>query len=470
MASYLLGGDLRRLDAHPGDRLGALLADQQLSAERAAREDVNRREAPDARSARGRARSRSSRRRSAPTAVAITVSEPPSTMLRADASALRAMCGLQAVERVDQHDRIGAARGEPPGLIDDRLDRRRPAASSEAAKLSAAAGARLPLAHSEISSGRTPASTTWTAALALGQRARELPERLGLARARRTDDHHPRALAERRQPLDRLQRRVLGPEREPLARERGRQIVEADAVGELRRGPAVDRLDPDQRRESLGAARRALGPRDPVAGHELAALDLRRRDVDVVVGRIGRRNADEARAVGEQLDDALDELLVARVPVLVGWRRAPGSAGRLGDAPAPASSPASASSSAAARPLVRVPRGAAAAPRGRRSSSSSARSWRVGFARSAPSSCVARLDAAPTSARRLGSSASRARRPLLGLARPRRRPADSAPPACRGSRRSARLGADGGNRRSKARRRSRAGRRAGCFQRGSIKY
>ena len=46
-------------------------------------------------------------------AVAITVSDPPSTMLRAAASALRAIGRLQAIERVDQHDGMGAAGGQP---------------------------------------------------------------------------------------------------------------------------------------------------------------------------------------------------------------------------------------------------------------------------------------------------------------------------------------------------------------------
>src|SRR5439155_20956889 len=42
---------------------------------------------------------------------------------------------------------------------------------------------------------------------------------------------------------------------------------------------------------------------------ELAAAHLRGRDVDVVVAGVGRRHAQEARAVAEQLDDALGDAL-----------------------------------------------------------------------------------------------------------------------------------------------------------------
>ena len=76
------------------------------------------------------------------------------------------------------------------------------------------------------------------------------------------------------------------------------QVLEARALGDLVGRAAVDGVDADQRREALGAPRRAHRAGDPVAGDELAALDLRGGDVDVVVGRVGRREADEAGAVG----------------------------------------------------------------------------------------------------------------------------------------------------------------------------
>src|SRR6185436_10478850 len=56
-------------------------------------------------------------------------------------------------------------------------------------------------------------------------------------------------------------------------------------------------------------------PRDAIAAHELASADLGGRDVDVVVGGLGVREAQEARAVGEQLDDALDGRLLVAVAV-----------------------------------------------------------------------------------------------------------------------------------------------------------
>src|SRR6185436_12601741 len=67
-------------------------------------------------------------------------------------------------------------------------------------------------------------------------------------------------------------------------------------------------------------------PRDAIAAHELASADLRRRDVDVVVGGLGRGEAQEARAVGEQLDDALDDRLGVAVAVAVPTATAPAAA------------------------------------------------------------------------------------------------------------------------------------------------
>src|SRR5215217_8610421 len=83
-----------------------------------------------------------------------------------------------------------------------------------------------------------------------------------------------------------------------LVRERGGQVLEARALGDLVGRAAVDGVDADQRREALGAARRADGAADAIARDQLAALDLGGGDVDVVVGRLGRREAHEAGAVG----------------------------------------------------------------------------------------------------------------------------------------------------------------------------
>ncbi len=56
-------------------------------------------------------------------AVAITVSDPPSTMFRAAARRLAGRLGVHPVERVDQHDGVGTAGGNPPRLVDHQLDR-----------------------------------------------------------------------------------------------------------------------------------------------------------------------------------------------------------------------------------------------------------------------------------------------------------------------------------------------------------
>src|SRR5947207_2092553 len=83
-----------------------------------------------------------------------------------------------------------------------------------------------------------------------------------------------RAAAERRQPLDRAQGRVLGEQGETLGREAGGQVVEVGALGDLVGRTAVDRVDADERGVALRAARRANRAGDPVAGDQLTAADL----------------------------------------------------------------------------------------------------------------------------------------------------------------------------------------------------
>ena len=60
-----------------------------------------------------------------------------------------------------------------------------------------------------------------------------------------------------------------------------------------------------QRGIALRAAGRANRPGHPVAGDELAATDLRGGDVNVIVGGLGRIDAQKGRAVAQQLDHAL---------------------------------------------------------------------------------------------------------------------------------------------------------------------
>ena len=181
------------------------------------------------------------------------------------------------------------------------------------------------------SSGRTPASVISSVTPSSPASARrQLAERVGLTGPGAARDRHPRAATERRQPLDRRAGRILGAEPEPLGRERRREIVEATAVGEIGGRFAVDRIDPKEGREALGALRRTAGPADDVAADELAALGLSGRDVDVAVRRIGRRDADEAGAVRKQLNDAFDTLVAILRLVAAGSSSAGFGRGFLG--------------------------------------------------------------------------------------------------------------------------------------------
>jgi hypothetical protein len=170
--------------------------------------------------------------------VAITVSEPPSAILRAAGSGRR-----DVLERVDEHDGVAAAGRDAAALLDRLLHDLRlrvgRGGEAHAAALPQLLGPDAREHHRDID------------ALERAERLGEAAQRLGLAGARRAGDHHTRALAERRQPLDRLHGRVLGPELEALARERHRQVLEAGALGDLVGRAAVDRVDADQRREAL---------------------------------------------------------------------------------------------------------------------------------------------------------------------------------------------------------------------------
>ena len=141
--------------------------------------------------------------------------------------------------------------------------------------------------------------------LLAGERAGEAAQRLGLAGPRAADDRDARAAAERREPLDRLQREVVGVQRDALGRVAARQVVVLRALGDLVGRAAVDRVDADERRVALGAARRADRARDLVARDELAAAHLGGGDVDVVVGGLRRRTTRrKPEPLGEQLDGA----------------------------------------------------------------------------------------------------------------------------------------------------------------------
>ena len=111
----------------------------------------------------------------------------------------------------------------------------------------------------------------------------EPSQRLGLAGVPGAHDHRARPAADRGEPLDGLEGRVLGAQREPLVRIVDRQLVVANAVCDGVGRGAVDGVDADERGVALGAPRRAHRPGHAVARDELAATDLRGGDVDVLV-------------------------------------------------------------------------------------------------------------------------------------------------------------------------------------------
>jgi hypothetical protein len=92
-----------------------------------------------------------------------------------------------------------------------------------------------------------------------------------------------------------------------------RQVLEQDAVlGGFRRF-AVDLVDLDQGEIALAVLGRAHFAFDGVAGVQVEAADLRRRDVDVVGGRhvAGVGRAQEAEAVRQHFQGAIAEDLFA---------------------------------------------------------------------------------------------------------------------------------------------------------------
>ena len=122
------------------------------------------------------------------------------------------------LERVDQHDRVAAAGGDAPARLDRALDRLRLGVGRDAeAELDDRLRvAGLPVA--DLLRAHAGEDDEALEILVAAERAGEAAQRLGLAGARAAGDDDARAAAERRQPLDRLQRRVLVVERDALAR------------------------------------------------------------------------------------------------------------------------------------------------------------------------------------------------------------------------------------------------------------
>ena len=108
-------------------------------------------------------------------------------------------------------------------------------------------------------------------------------------------------------------------ELELLLREERRQVLEHDLVLALLGREAVDLVDLDQREVALAVLRHPDLAFDHVAGVQVEAAHLARREVDVVgrrhVARFGR--AQEAEAVGQDLEDAVAEDLLAVLGALL---------------------------------------------------------------------------------------------------------------------------------------------------------
>ena len=147
-----------------------------------------------------------------------------------------------------------------------------------------------------------------------GDRVRHVLQHHRLARLRRRHQEPALALADRRDDVDDPAGDVLlgldvALEDQGLVREERRQVLEQDLVLGVLGGLAVDLVDLDQREVALAVLGRADLALDRVAGVQVEAADLRRRDVDVVgpgeVARVGR--AQEAEAVGQDFEHALAE-------------------------------------------------------------------------------------------------------------------------------------------------------------------
>jgi hypothetical protein len=145
----------------------------------------------------------------------------------------------------------------------------------------------------------------------LRERPRHVQQQRAGTGAGRTADRHARALTER----GRLERRRRG---QPLGREDGRQVAEPGALLRRLGIGAVDRLHPDQRGVALVAAWGPHRAAQLVAGAQLAAADLGRRDVDVVARLAGGVEAQEAGAVREHVEHARGDLLVGDLVLHLG--------------------------------------------------------------------------------------------------------------------------------------------------------
>ncbi len=133
----------------------------------------------------------------------------------------------------------------------------------------------------------------------------------GFAGARRGDDETALALADGREQIHHAAGVIVagGFQLEPLVGIQRRQVVEEDLVAGFLGRLKVDGVDFDEREIAFAFLGRADLSGDGIAGAQIEAADLRRRDVDVVgAGQvIVFRRAQEPESVGQAFEDAFGE-------------------------------------------------------------------------------------------------------------------------------------------------------------------
>ncbi len=262
------------------------------------------------------------------------VSEPPSSMLRAAPKKRLGFCRAfastppertlpderhdrvvgprQARDRVEQDHDVALVLDQTLGLLDHDLGHRHVArgglvegraddlALDRALHVRDLLGALVDQQHDQHDLG-----------VVGGDRVGDVLEDHRLAGARRGDDQAALALAERRHHVQHAGGHVVrrGLEVDPALRVERGQVVEDDLVACRVGRLEVDRLDLDQGEVALALAWRTDLAAHGVAGAQVEAANLGRRDVDVVrareVARFGR--AQEPVAVRHHLQDTLRE-------------------------------------------------------------------------------------------------------------------------------------------------------------------
>ncbi len=146
-------------------------------------------------------------------------------------------------------------------------------------------------------------------------RIRDRLQQHRFAGARRGDDQSALTLADRREQIHHAARVVVarGFHLQPLVRIQRRQVVEENLIAGFLRRFKVDRVHLDQREVAFAFFGRTNLSADRVAGAQIEAADLRRRDVDIIrAGQIivlGR--AQEPESVGQAFQHALGEYQAA---------------------------------------------------------------------------------------------------------------------------------------------------------------